>query len=84
MLGFLLLEAPNILIQEENPQILAGIGVGYRKSGHAEHKSLIPLKRKKIVGMTAYIKSCAGYRFLQMYDLELFQSEIQSVCGRPS
>jgi len=36
------------LLQGEHPEILAGIGLGYRKSGFQRKKALISPKRGKI------------------------------------
>jgi len=49
-LGYSLFADPNItdLFQGEHPEILTGIGEGYRKSGFRRTKALICVKRDKI------------------------------------
>ena len=58
------------LFHREHPQILAGIGVRYGKSGSRRTKPAIYLKRLKIerkLLLTAYIKSYTGFRLPSEY-----------------
>jgi len=69
-LGCSLFVDPNItdLLQGEHPEILTGIGEGYRRNSFRLTKALISLKRGKIgprLALRTNRKSCTRYRLVQ-------------------